>query len=187
VSWRLGKCQSWNSKRFAALEYLNNREYINRVWENIEYNVKTSAKKDLSICECEQHKLCFEGSSRILDQRKQAKMQWLWNLHQSNFDYLNSVRRKTNRYVRENTEYLKGNIDELKTNNNIRNIRDLYSGINHLRRVTSLELLGYRMRRVILLQTSTVISICGEIISLNCPVYMELVILGRQKYIQLKH
>ena len=89
------------SKRFAVLENLNNIEDINRGWENTEQNVKISAKKSPSLYEWEQHKLCFEGSSRFLDERKQAKMQWLWDLHQSNFDYLNSVRCKTNRYVRK--------------------------------------------------------------------------------------
>jgi hypothetical protein len=123
--------QSRNSKRFAALENLNNSEDINRVWENIEENVQTSAKKSLILFEWKQHKLCFEASSQFLDQRKQAKMQWLRDVQQSNFDYLNSVRCKTNRYVRKkNTEYLKANIDELKSNNNIKNIRDLYRGIN---------------------------------------------------------
>jgi glycine betaine/choline ABC-type transport system substrate-binding protein len=32
------------SKRFAALENLNDSEDINRVWKNIKENIKTSAK-----------------------------------------------------------------------------------------------------------------------------------------------
>jgi hypothetical protein len=55
--------QSRISKRFAALENLNNSEDINTAWENIEKNVKTSAKNRLSLYEWKQHKLSFEGGS----------------------------------------------------------------------------------------------------------------------------
>ena len=52
----------------------------------------------------------------ILDQRKQAKMQWLQDPNQSNVDNLNSVRREASRHFRnKNKEYLKAQIDELET------------------------------------------------------------------------
>jgi len=35
-------------------------------------------------------------------------------------------------------EYVKTKIDELETNSKIKNIRDLFGGINNLRRVTNL-------------------------------------------------
>jgi len=38
-------------------------------------------------------------------------------------------------------EYLIAKIEELETNSKIKNIRDLYRGVNDLRRVTSLELI----------------------------------------------
>jgi hypothetical protein len=44
------------SKRFAALENLNDGENINRVWENIKGNIKTSAKESLGLHELKQHK-----------------------------------------------------------------------------------------------------------------------------------
>jgi hypothetical protein len=72
------------SNRFAALEYLNDSEGIIRAWENSPKNIKTSAKEGLCLYELRQHKPWFdEESSRLFDQRKQAKMQWLQNPNQS--------------------------------------------------------------------------------------------------------
>jgi len=42
--------------RFAALEYLNDSRDINRAWENIKENIKTSAKDSLGLHELKQHK-----------------------------------------------------------------------------------------------------------------------------------
>ena len=39
----------------AALENLNDSEDINRAWENIKENIKTSAKGSLSLHESKQH------------------------------------------------------------------------------------------------------------------------------------
>jgi len=39
------------SKRFAALENLNDSEGINRAWENIKENNKTSTKESLGLYE----------------------------------------------------------------------------------------------------------------------------------------
>jgi hypothetical protein len=62
------------TKRFAALESLNDDEDINRAWENI----KTSAKESLILHELKQHKLWFDKECvGFLDQRKQAKIQWI--------------------------------------------------------------------------------------------------------------
>ena len=38
-------------------------------------------------------------------------------------------------------EYLEAKIDELETNSNIKNIRDLYSGINDFKKVYNTELI----------------------------------------------
>jgi septal ring-binding cell division protein DamX len=37
------------ANRFAALENLNDREVISRVWENIQENIKISATKSLGL------------------------------------------------------------------------------------------------------------------------------------------
>ena len=46
--------------RFAALENLNEDEDVNRTWENIKENIKTSAKKSLGLHEMKQHKPWFD-------------------------------------------------------------------------------------------------------------------------------
>jgi hypothetical protein len=54
------------SKRLPALENLSYRKDINRAWENIEENIKTSAKESLGLCKLMHHKPCFdEECSRI--------------------------------------------------------------------------------------------------------------------------
>jgi len=87
------------SNRFAALENLSDCEDINRVWENIKENIKASAKESLSLFELKQHKPWFdEECLGFLDQRKQAKMQWVQDPSQSNVDNLNNVRREASRH-----------------------------------------------------------------------------------------
>jgi hypothetical protein len=44
------------SKRFAALENLNDSKGINRAWEHIKENIKISAKECLHLYERKQHK-----------------------------------------------------------------------------------------------------------------------------------
>jgi hypothetical protein len=67
---------------------------------------------------------------KILDQRKEAKLQWLQDPSEINGDNLNNVRLEASRYFRnKKREYLRDKIIELATNNKNKNIRDLYSGI----------------------------------------------------------
>jgi len=66
------------SNRFAALKNLNNDKDVNRTWENIKENIKTSAKESLGLHELNQHKPWFDDECLgFLDQRKWAKMQWV--------------------------------------------------------------------------------------------------------------
>jgi hypothetical protein len=89
------------SNRFASLENLNVSEDINRAWKNIKESIKISAKESLGLYERKQHKPWFEEEcSTFLDQRKQAKMQWLQNPNQSNVYNLNNVRREARRHFR---------------------------------------------------------------------------------------
>ena len=48
------------SNRFAALENLSDGEDINRAWDTIKKNIKTSAKDSLSLQELMQHKSRFD-------------------------------------------------------------------------------------------------------------------------------
>jgi hypothetical protein len=60
---------------------------------------------------------------KLIDQWKQAKLQWLQNPSQINGDNLQNLRSETSRTFRnKKREYLKGKINELETNN--KNIRD---------------------------------------------------------------
>ena len=43
------------TNRFAALENLNVDKDVNRAWENIKENIKTSAKESLGLCELKQN------------------------------------------------------------------------------------------------------------------------------------
>jgi len=56
-----------------------------------------------------------------------------------------------------------------------------------LRRVTSLELIYERMKRVFWLQNLTVFWLGSGNISLRYSMYMGLVVVGRQKYTQQSH
>ena len=74
------------------MENLNEDEDVNRTWENIRENIKTSVKESLGVHEWMQHKPWFdEKCLGFLDQRKWAKMQWVQDPSQSNVDNLNSV------------------------------------------------------------------------------------------------
>jgi hypothetical protein len=57
------------------LENLSDDEDINRAWENIKEDIKSSAKESLGPRELKQHKPWFDDECLgILDQRKQAKI-----------------------------------------------------------------------------------------------------------------
>jgi len=46
--------------RFAAMENLRDDKDINRAWENIKENIKTSAKDSLGVYKLKQHKPWFD-------------------------------------------------------------------------------------------------------------------------------
>jgi hypothetical protein len=62
---------------------------INSASETIRENIKISAKESLGYLELKKHKPWFdEGCSRLLDQRKEAKLPWLHDPSQMNGDNL---------------------------------------------------------------------------------------------------
>ncbi|PNF42182.1 hypothetical protein B7P43_G07312, partial [Cryptotermes secundus] len=107
------------SYRFAALGNLDTEVDINR-----------------SYYELKEPKPRFDGGcSKLLDQRKQAKLQWLQDPSELNGDNLNNIRHETSRHFRnKKREYMTDKIDELAMNNKNKNIRDLYRGINDFKR-----------------------------------------------------
>jgi hypothetical protein len=120
------------SNRFAALEDLDAEVEINSVWEMIRENITISAEESLGDFELKKHKPWFdEGCSKLLDQRKEAKLHWLQDPSEINGDNLNSVKREASRYFwNKNLEYLTDKSNELAMNSKNKNIRDLYRGIN---------------------------------------------------------
>jgi hypothetical protein len=83
------------SNTFAALENLDTVMDVNKAWETIRENIKTAARESLGYCELKKNKPWFdEGFSKLLDQRKQAKMQWLQDPSEING---RNVRRETSR------------------------------------------------------------------------------------------
>jgi hypothetical protein len=75
---------------------------INSGWETIRGNIQISTKESLGYFELKKHKLLFdEGCSKLLDQRKQAKLQWLQDPSEINGDNLDTVRYEANRYFRK--------------------------------------------------------------------------------------
>jgi hypothetical protein len=71
-----------------------------KIW-TIRENITISAKESLGYFELTKHKPLFdEGCSKLLDQRKRAKLQWLQDPSEINGDNLNNVRCEASRYFR---------------------------------------------------------------------------------------
>jgi hypothetical protein len=61
-----------------ALEYLDESVDINLAWESITDNIKTSAKENLGYHRLKHNKPWFDDEcSKLIDQQKQAQLQWL--------------------------------------------------------------------------------------------------------------
>ena len=120
------------TNRFVALENLSDSKDINRAWECIKENIKTSAKESVGLHKMKQHKpLCDEECLGFLDQKKQAKIQWVQDPSQCFVDNLNNVRYEASRHFRNGKKaYLKAKFEELETNSKMKNLWDLFRGIS---------------------------------------------------------
>jgi hypothetical protein len=88
--------------KFAALENLDYNGDINRAWETIRENIRLSAKESIGLCESKSYKLCFhEECLKLVDRRKQAKLQWLQVPSVVNEDNLRNVRREASKTFQE--------------------------------------------------------------------------------------
>jgi len=108
---------------------------IGGVWKSIGKNMKASATERLGYYELKQHKPWLaEEYPKLLGEMKEVKLQWLQNPIQIHRVSMNSVRCETcQTFWNRKMEYLKKNINEIETdNNNNKNIRELYRGINEL-------------------------------------------------------
>jgi hypothetical protein len=84
--------------------------------ETIIENIKISAKESLGYYELRKHKSQFdEGCSELLDQSKQAKLQWLQDPSEINGNNLNNARNEASSYFRnKKREYLKDKINKFQ-------------------------------------------------------------------------
>jgi hypothetical protein len=100
--------------------------------ENIRENIKVSAKTSLGYYEWKTCKSWFdEGWSELLDQRKQATLQWLQHPSETKGDNLNNIRCEAGRnFTNKKRKYLKNKINELATN---KNVREVFRGIKRNR------------------------------------------------------
>jgi hypothetical protein len=93
-------------------------------------------------------------------------MQRVQHPNQSNVDNLNNVQHEASRHFRnKEKDYLKAKIDELENDSKIKNVRDLYRGINDLKK-------GYQPR------TNIVKDEKGDLVTVR-PQYFGQVTLGR--------
>jgi hypothetical protein len=99
-------------------------------------NIKISAKESIGLCESKSYKPWFdEECLKLVNRRKQAKLQWLQDPSVVNEDNLHNVRREASRHFRnKNREYLKGKITEIELNSKNENIRDVYRGITEFKK-----------------------------------------------------
>jgi polyribonucleotide nucleotidyltransferase len=63
------------SNRLSVSENLSDSEDINRVWENIKKNIKTSVKDSIGLNKLQRHFLWFDEECLVLYHRKQANLQ----------------------------------------------------------------------------------------------------------------
>jgi hypothetical protein len=96
-----GKEQLRSQIGFEALEDLDAEVEVNSAWETMRENSKISAKESLGYYDLKKHKPWFdEGCSKLLDQRKEAKLQWLQDPSEINGNNLNNVRCEASIYFR---------------------------------------------------------------------------------------
>jgi hypothetical protein len=124
----------WLVLYLRTLENLYAEVDMHRAWQTVTENIRISAKESVGHYKLKKHKPWVdEGCSELLDHRKQAKLQWLQDLRELNWDNLNNVRRETYKNFRnKKREHLKDKINELPLNS--KNIGDLYRRISEFKR-----------------------------------------------------
>ena len=97
----------------------------------------------------------------------------------SNVENLNNVRPDASRHFRKKKKaYLNAKIEELETNSKIKILGTCIGALMISRRVITVELIKWKMKRVIWLLTPTVSWLGGGTISLNYWMYIGLMVFG---------
>jgi hypothetical protein len=121
--------------KFAALENLEDSWDVNRTWDNIRENINISAQDSLGYCEPKHRKPWFdEGCSKLVDQRKQAELQWLQDPGEANEGNLRDISREASRFQEQDKGISETQNYEFESNSKNKNIRDLYRGINEFKK-----------------------------------------------------
>jgi hypothetical protein len=90
------------SNRFGALEDMEAEVEINTVRKTTRKNINISAKESLRYYELKKRQPWFnEGCSKLLDQKKQTKLQWLQDRSEVNGYNLNNVKSDARRNFRK--------------------------------------------------------------------------------------
>jgi hypothetical protein len=99
---------------FAALEDLDTEVKTNSAWKTIRENIRISAKETLRYYKLRKHKPWFdEGYSKLLDLRKQAKLQWFQDPSEINGDNPSNTKCEDRRNFRnKKKEHMKHKINE---------------------------------------------------------------------------
>jgi hypothetical protein len=175
--------------KFSALENLEDNKDINSAWDAIRKNIKISAKDCIGHCEAKRHKPWFdEECSKLVDRRKEAKVQWLQDPSVVNEDNLSNVRWEASRHFRnKKREYFKDKINKPVSNSKNKNIRDLYKGINEFKK-------GYQPRtNLVKDETGDLLADPHKIVNRWMNYFCQLLnvqqvgLSGRQKYRQQSH
>jgi hypothetical protein len=105
---------------------------VTRAWRTGSAIINVAFKERLDYYRLKQHKPCLnKGCSGLLDQRIQAKLQWLQAPNQRSGDSPNKARREPSRDFRnKRREYLKDNVNEFTTCSKKRNISGLRRSVN---------------------------------------------------------
>jgi hypothetical protein len=122
--------------KFAALENLDDNGDINKARKTIRENIRSSAKESIGLCESKSYKPWLdEECLKLVDRRKQAKLQRLQDSSIVNEDHLRNIRRDASRrFMNKKREYLKDKITDIELNSQNKNIRDLYWGITEFKK-----------------------------------------------------
>jgi hypothetical protein len=80
---------------------------VNMVWDIITKNINASPIVSLHFYELKQHKPWFDECSKLLEHRKQNKLQWLENQTKTKGNNLNNVRCETKILRKKRDKYIK--------------------------------------------------------------------------------
>jgi hypothetical protein len=84
---------------------------INRAWETIRETIRILAKESIRLCESKSYTSWFVECLKLVDRRKQAKLQRFQDPSVVNEDNLRNVRMEASRHFRnKKREYLKAKL-----------------------------------------------------------------------------